>query len=82
VPDATKCLQAGAAKCLPNSVRMSNSGSAASRVRFATPIHTDKLRDAGFQHIEIDYNVADAREFLTAEGVDVDAIMPQVDGNS
>jgi ubiquinone/menaquinone biosynthesis C-methylase UbiE len=44
----------------------------------------EKLAAAGFEHIEIEptriYNVEDAREFLAAEGVDVDAIAPQVDG--
>ena len=46
--------------------------------------YTDKLRSAGFEQIEIEptriYNVADARQFLTREGVDVSAIAPQVDG--
>ena len=43
-----------------------------------------KLTGAGFENIEIEptriYRVEDAREFLSAEGVDVDAIAPQVDG--
>ena len=38
---------------------------------------------AGFEQIEIEptriYRIEDAREFLSAEGVDVDAIAPQVD---
>jgi arsenite methyltransferase len=42
-----------------------------------------KLSAAGFEAIEIEptriYRVEDAREFLSAEGVDVDAIAPQVD---
>lgn len=42
-----------------------------------------KLTVAGFENIEIEptrvYRVEDAREFLSAEGVDVDAIAPQVD---
>src|ERR1700680_2311025 len=42
-----------------------------------------KLEAAGFEHIEIEptriYRVEDAREFLSAEGVDVDAIAPAVD---
>jgi SAM-dependent methyltransferase len=46
--------------------------------------YTDKLRAAGFDHIEIEptrvYNVEDARQFLSGQGVDVDAIAPQVDG--
>lgn len=41
-----------------------------------------KLRNAGFQTIEIEptrvYNVEDARSFLTREGIDVDAIAPLV----
>lgn len=44
----------------------------------------EKLASAGFQQIEIEptriYRVEDAREFLSAEGLDVDAIAPQVDG--
>lgn len=43
-----------------------------------------KLASAGFEQIEIEptriYKVEDAREFLCAEGVDVNAIAPQVDG--
>ena len=43
-----------------------------------------KLADAGFQAIEIEptrvHNVEDARVFLSDQGVDVDAIAPQVDG--
>ena len=43
-----------------------------------------KLMAAGFGEITIDptrvYRVDDAREFLSAAGVDVDAIAPQVDG--
>jgi ubiquinone/menaquinone biosynthesis C-methylase UbiE len=43
-----------------------------------------KLAAAGFEKIDIEetrvYGVEDAREFLSAAGVDVDAIAPQVDG--
>jgi arsenite methyltransferase len=43
-----------------------------------------KLAAAGFEKIDIEptrvYRVDDAREFLSAAGVDVDAIAPQVDG--
>jgi arsenite methyltransferase len=43
-----------------------------------------KLAGAGFEQIEIEptrvYRVEDARQFLTAKGIDVDAIAPQVDG--
>src|ERR1700723_1771687 len=43
-----------------------------------------KLAAAGFEEIEIEptriYSVVDARQFLTAEGIDVDAIAPLVEG--
>ena len=43
-----------------------------------------KLRDAGFAEAEVEptriYRVEDAREFLSGQGFDVDAIAPQVDG--
>jgi SAM-dependent methyltransferase len=43
-----------------------------------------KLAAAGFENIEIEptrvYSVADARQFLTAQGIDVDAIAPHVEG--
>src|SRR5882724_1713139 len=43
-----------------------------------------KLLASGFAHVDIEptriYRVEDAREFLAAEGIDVDAIAPQVDG--
>ena len=46
--------------------------------------YRDKLTAAGFEQIDIEptriYRAEDAREFLTAAGVDVDAIAPQVDG--
>ena len=42
------------------------------------------LADAGFDGIEVDawrvYDVNDAREFLTSAGLDVDAVLPAVDG--
>ena len=45
--------------------------------------YREKLARAGFKQIEIEptriYRVEDAREFLSASGVDVDAIAPQVD---
>lgn len=45
--------------------------------------YRDKLVSAGFEQVEIEptriYRIEDAREFLAAEGVDVDAIAPQVD---
>jgi len=43
-----------------------------------------KLAAAGFEQIEIEptrvYRVEDAREFLAGQGIDADAIAPQVDG--
>jgi arsenite methyltransferase len=43
-----------------------------------------KLAKAGFESINIEptriYNIADARAFLSTEGVDVDAIAPEVEG--
>ena len=46
--------------------------------------YRDKLGSAGFERIEIEptrvYNVEDARAFLSAEGVNVDAIAPEVAG--
>ena len=42
------------------------------------------LSEAGFDSIEVEptrvYKIEDARRFLTGEGIDVDAIAPQVDG--
>lgn len=46
--------------------------------------YLSKLKDAGFAEAEIEptriYHVEDAREFLSGQGFDVDAIAPQVDG--
>jgi arsenite methyltransferase len=46
--------------------------------------YRDKLRAAGFEHIEIEptriYRTEDARGFLSDENIDVDTIAPQVDG--
>ena len=43
-----------------------------------------KLAAAGFENIDVEptriYRVEDAREFLSGEGIDVEAIAPQVDG--
>jgi arsenite methyltransferase len=43
-----------------------------------------KLTAAGFEQTEIDptriYRIEDAREFLSGQGIDVEAIAPQVDG--
>jgi len=43
-----------------------------------------KLQDTGFADAEVEptriYQVEDAREFLSGQGLDVDAIAPQVDG--
>jgi arsenite methyltransferase len=46
--------------------------------------YSTKLADAGFNSIGIEptrvYNVEDARTFLSGQGIDVDAIAPQVEG--
>ena len=46
--------------------------------------YESKLKRAGFEQVELEptriYKVDDAREFLQREGVDVEAIAPQVDG--
>jgi arsenite methyltransferase len=46
--------------------------------------YVSTLSKAGFESVEIEptriYNVEDARTFLTSEGVDVDAIAPQIEG--
>ena len=46
--------------------------------------YLNKLAGAGFEKIEVEptriYRVEDAREFLSAKNIDVDAIAPQVDG--
>src|SRR5580700_9997573 len=46
--------------------------------------YRSKLGAAGFEEIEIEatrvYSLEDARQFLTAKGIDVDAIAPQVEG--
>jgi arsenite methyltransferase len=43
-----------------------------------------KLAQAGFEHIDVEptriYRAEDAREFLSGQGIDVDALAPQVDG--
>jgi SAM-dependent methyltransferase len=46
--------------------------------------YSSKLADAGFASIEVEptrvYRIEAAREFLAGEGIDVDAIAPEVDG--
>jgi SAM-dependent methyltransferase len=46
--------------------------------------YVSKLASAGFDSIEVEptriYNIEDARQFLSGEGIDVDAIAPQVEG--
>jgi len=46
--------------------------------------YRDKLTAAGFEQVEIEptriYKVEDAREFLSAKGLDVDALAPHADG--
>jgi arsenite methyltransferase len=46
--------------------------------------YRSKLAAAGFEQVDVEptriYGAEDAREFLTGQGIDVDAIAPQVDG--
>ncbi len=46
--------------------------------------YRSKLAAAGFEQVEIEptriYRAEDAREFLSGQGIDVDALAPQVDG--
>src|SRR5689334_4139137 len=46
--------------------------------------YREKLASAGFEQIELEptrvYRIEDAREFLSGQNIDVDAIAPQVDG--
>ena len=46
--------------------------------------YRNKLASAGFQQIDLEptrvYRIEDAREFLSGQNIDVDAIAPQVDG--
>jgi SAM-dependent methyltransferase len=46
--------------------------------------YSGKLAKAGFDSIDIEptrvYSIEDARQFLSGEGIDVDAIAPQVEG--
>jgi hypothetical protein len=46
--------------------------------------YQEKLANAGFESIEIEetriYRIEDARAFLSAAGIDVDAVAPQVEG--
>jgi SAM-dependent methyltransferase len=46
--------------------------------------YRSKLGAAGFEQIDLQptriYRTEDAREFLTGQGIDVDALAPQVDG--
>ena len=46
--------------------------------------YSSKLSSAGFEQIELEptrvYRIEDAREFLTGQNIDVDAIAAEVDG--
>jgi hypothetical protein len=46
--------------------------------------YVEKLAKAGFGDIDVAptrvYNIEDARAFLSGQGIDVDAIAPQVEG--
>ena len=67
-----------------DSPERSGCGSAASPARWKKTNIGSKLATAGFEAIDIEptriYRVEDAREFLAGQGIDVDAIAPQVDG--
>jgi hypothetical protein len=43
-----------------------------------------KLAKAGFESIDVEptrvYSIEDARQFLTGEGIDVEAVAPQIEG--
>ena len=58
-------------------------GSGASPERSMMTEYIGKLTGAGFDDIDIEptrvYSIEDARQFLTGEGLDVDAIAPQVE---
>ena len=59
-------------------------GSAALPGRLEEYDYVRKLAKAGFDSIDIEptrvYSIEDARQFLADEGIDVDAIAPQVEG--
>ncbi len=46
--------------------------------------YRNKLAGAGFEQVDVEptriYRIEDAREFLSGQGLDVDAIAPQIDG--
>jgi hypothetical protein len=46
--------------------------------------YRSKLASAGFEQVEIEptrvYRIEDAREFLSGQNIDIDALAPQVDG--
>ena len=46
--------------------------------------YTSKLAGAGFEQVEIEptrvYDIEDARQFLAGQGIDVDALAPQLEG--
>jgi arsenite methyltransferase len=46
--------------------------------------YRDKLYAAGFESVDVEptrvYKVEEARDFLTAAGLDADAVAPQIDG--
>ena len=73
-----------AGPCPPKSATACCSGLVAWRARWKRHDYLAKLRTAGFEAASTEptreYNVEDARQFLTEAGVDVDAIAPQVEG--
>jgi hypothetical protein len=61
-------------------------GSAALQEALEENDYRTKLTAAGFADVELEptrvYRLEDARSFLNGQGIDVDSIAPQVDGNS
>ena len=71
-------------RCRPTCGKTCCCGSAASPGACRITEYVAKLAKAGFDDIDIEptrvYNIEDARTFLSGQGVDVDAIAPQVEG--
>ena len=69
---------------LPRSARACWRGSAALPERWRRPTTAANWQRPAFEQIEIEptriYRAEDAREFLAGQGIDVDALAPQVDG--
>ena len=72
------------ARCRPRFARACCSGWVALRELSKRRNTAPNSPHAGFEKIEIEptriYRIEDAREFLSGQNIDVDAIAPQVDG--